>query len=62
VLFVEMVERLNLARLGSDQVGRRAGLLDRFARRGQLDLLDALLRDQERDRPSIQAGSPVDPP
>jgi hypothetical protein len=41
---VEMVERLNLARLGSDQVGRRAGLLDRFARRGQLDARRAARR------------------
>ncbi len=54
VALVEVVERLDLARLGRDQVGLGAGVLDRLARLGQLDLLDALVRDEERDPLALQ--------
>jgi hypothetical protein len=44
-----VVERLDLAGLGGDQLGRAARVLDRLPRFGQLDLLDALVGDEERD-------------
>ena len=46
-----MVERLHLLRVaaGDEQVRVAAGLLDGLPRLGELDLLDALLGDQERD-------------
>jgi len=43
-----VVHTLDLAGLERDQLGRGAGLLERFARFGQLDLLDAVAR-QHRD-------------
>jgi hypothetical protein len=48
VTLVEVVEPLDLARLQRDQVGGAAGLLDRLARLGVLDLLDPV-GGQERD-------------
>ena len=46
---VEVVEGLDLARLGGEQLGLAALALDRLPRLGQLDLLDALGGDEERD-------------
>ena len=54
VALVEVVERLDLAGLGRDQVGLGARRLDRLARLGQLDLLDALVGDEERDPLALQ--------
>src|SRR4051812_10523061 len=50
VSLVEVVERLHLAVFGSDELRRAARSLYGLPRLGQLDLLDALGSDQERDR------------
>ena len=54
VRLVEVVEGLHLTRLGGEQPRRAAGLLYGLPGLGQLDLLDALGRDQERDRAALQ--------
>jgi hypothetical protein len=51
-----VVEALDLAVLGRDQVGGRAGLLDRLAGLGVLDLLDAV-GSEERDLLTLQLAS-----
>jgi hypothetical protein len=51
-----MVEALNLAGFQRHQVGRRAGMLDRLAGLGVLDLLDAV-GGEERDLLALQLAS-----
>jgi hypothetical protein len=50
---VEVVEGLDAAGLQADQLGLGAGVLDRVARAGQLDLLDAV-GGQDRDPLAVQ--------
>ena len=49
-----MVETLCLARLRGNQLGVATSLLDRLPRLRQLDLLDALVRDQKRNSLAVQ--------
>ena len=51
---VEVVEGLDVAGLRGEQLGLRARRLDRLARRGQLDFLDALVGGQEGDLLALQ--------
>jgi hypothetical protein len=51
---VEVVEGLDLARLGRDQLGAAARLLDRLPGLGELHLLDALGGDEECDALAVQ--------
>ena len=57
---IEVPERLDLAVLGGDQLGSAAGLLDRLPRLGELGLLDALVRDDERDASVLELRGHVD--
>ena len=49
VALVEVVERVDLARLGGDELGRAPGFVDCLPRGGQLCLLYALVRGEKRD-------------
>ena len=49
-----MIEGLDLARRRGDEKRLGAGLLDRLARLGQLDLLDALLGYEKCDPLALQ--------
>jgi len=51
---VEVVERLDLTGLGSEELDLRPGLLDGLERLGELDLLDAFVGHQERDALALQ--------
>src|SRR4051812_19646089 len=53
VAVVEVVEGLDLAGVEADELGARAGLLERLARLGQLDLLDAV-GGEDRDLLAVQ--------
>jgi hypothetical protein len=59
---VEVVEGLDLARVGRDQLGRATRVLDRLPGLGQLDLLDALGGDEERDPLALQLARHVGAP
>jgi hypothetical protein len=54
-----VVEGLDLAGLGREQLGLAASLLDRLPRLGQLDLLGALGGDEECDSLVLELGCPV---
>src|SRR3954447_5006982 len=54
VALVEVVEALDLAALERDQLGLAALGLDRLPRLGELNLLDALVRHEERDPLDIE--------
>jgi hypothetical protein len=54
VRLVEMVEGLDLAVVGREQLRRAAGLLDRLPRLRELYLLGALRSDDERDALAIE--------
>jgi hypothetical protein len=49
-----VVEGLDLLGLRRDHVDMSAGLLDRLARLGELDLLNALIGHQQRDALALQ--------
>lgn len=51
---VEVVERLDVASCGSDELGHAAGLGDRLPRSRQLRLLHALVRGEEGDPQAAQ--------
>src|SRR3954451_20674097 len=53
VAVVEVVEGLDLAGVEAEELGARAGLLERLARLGQLDLLDAV-GGEDRDLLAVQ--------
>jgi hypothetical protein len=52
---VKVLEGLDLATLGRDQLGFSSRLLNRRARLGQLDLFNTLLRDEERDLAAVSS-------
>jgi hypothetical protein len=54
VALVQMVEGLDLALLRSNEVDLCAGVSNGAQRLGELDLLDALVRDQKRNLFSLQ--------
>ena len=56
----EVMERLGLAGLRRDELGRAAGGFDGLPRLGELGLLDALVRHDERDAAALQFGGHVD--
>ena len=56
---VEMVERLDVARLGGQDLGLPTGRLDRLARLGQLDGLDPLVGHEKGDLESCQVACHV---
>jgi hypothetical protein len=51
---VEVVEGLNLVVLGSEQLDLGTDLPQRLARAGQLDFLDPLVGDEDRDFLALQ--------
>jgi hypothetical protein len=50
----EVVERLDLIRFGREQINLGARVAQGIARAGQLDLLDSLVGDEDRDLLALQ--------
>jgi hypothetical protein len=54
VALVEVVEGLDLIVFRSEQIDLGAGLVQRIARAGELDFLDPLVGDEDRDSLALQ--------